>query len=413
MIYVISIEGKPLMPCSEKKARVLLKCNKAKIFQREPFTIQLLFECENKTQEINLGIDTGSRIIGISATTKTKELFSAEYELRKDISDLLRTRRDCRRTRRNRLRYRKPRFLNRVKSKHKGWLAPSIENKIDNHIKIIQKVHKILPITKIVLELANFDIQKLNNPNINKWDYQKGERLGFENVKAYVLARDNYECQYCKGKSKDNRLEVHHIIQRKDGGSNNQDNLIVLCKTHHDLLHEGKIELNVKGIKKKYKDVTFMNIMKSTLYSRLTKLYFSIEITYGYITKQTRYDDNLPKEHRIDALCISGNPTAKQLPYWYFMKQVRKQNRQIHKNNILKEGIKRLNQAQYKVFNFRLFDKVKFEGKEYFIFGRRNEGYFDIRDLQGNKVNKGNISYKKLKLIQERKSILIERRNCL
>ena len=92
------------------------------------------------------------------------------------------------------------------------------------------------------------------------------------------------------------------------------------------------------------------------------------------------------------------------------MKQVRKQNRQIHKNNILKGGIKKLNQAKYKVFNFRLFDKVKFEGKEYFIFGRRNNGYFDIRDLQGNKVNKGSISYKKLKLIQERKSILIERR---
>ena len=85
MIYVISIEGKPLMPCSEKKARVLLKSNKAKIFQREPFTIQLLFECENQIQKVNLGVDTGSKIIGISATTKTKELFSAEVELRNDI----------------------------------------------------------------------------------------------------------------------------------------------------------------------------------------------------------------------------------------------------------------------------------------------------------------------------------------
>ena len=286
MIYVINIKGKPLMPCSEKKARVLLKSNKAKIYQREPFTIQLLFECENKTQEINLGIDCGSVTIGISATTKEKELYSAEYELRKDISDLLSDRRMYRRMRRNRLRYRKPRFLNRVKSKHKGWLAPSVENKIDNHIKIIQKIHKILPISKIILEIANFDIQKLNNPDINKWDYQKGDRFGFENIKSYVLHRDNYTCQHCKGKSKDNRLEVHHIIYRSNGGSDNQENLTTLCKSCHDKVHNNEIELNLKGIKKKYKDATFMNIMKNSLYQRLSQIYSNVNVTYGYITKQ-------------------------------------------------------------------------------------------------------------------------------
>ena len=408
MIYVINIKGKPLMPCSEKKARVLLKSNKAKIYQREPFTIQLLFECENKTQEINLGIDCGSVTIGISATTKEKELYSAEYELRKDISDLLSDRRMYRRMRRNRLRYRKPRFLNRVKSKHKGWLAPSVENKIDNHIKIIQKIHKILPISKIILEIANFDIQKLNNPDINKWDYQKGDRFGFENIKSYVLHRDNYTCQHCKGKSKDNRLEVHHIIYRSNGGSDNQENLTTLCKSCHDKVHNNEIELNLKGIKKKYKDATFMNIMKNSLYQRLSQIYSNVNVTYGYITKQLRYEHNLPKEHRVDARCISGNPTSKPLPYWYFMKQVRKRNRQIHKANILKGGVKKLNQAKYNVLGFRLFDKVKYEGKEYFIFGRRNSGFFDIRDLQGNKVNKGSISCKNLKLVLPRKNILME-----
>ena len=408
MIYVINIKGKPLMPCSEKKARVLLKSNKAKIYQREPFTIQLLFECENKTQEINLGIDCGSVTIGISATTKEKELYSAEYELRKDISDLLSDRRMYRRMRRNRLRYRKPRFLNRVKSKHKGWLAPSVENKIDNHIKIIRKIHKILPISKIILEIANFDIQKLNNPDINKWDYQKGDRFGFENIKSYVLHRDNYTCQHCKGKSKDNRLEVHHIIYRSNGGSDNQENLTTLCKSCHDKVHNNEIELNLKGIKKKYKDATFMNIMKNSLYQRLSQIYSNVNVTYGYITKQLRYEHNLPKEHRVDARCISGNPTSKPLPYWYFMKQVRKRNRQIHKANILKGGVKKLNQAKYNVLGFRLFDKVKYEGKEYFIFGRRNSGFFDIRDLQGNKVNKGSISCKNLKLVLPRKNILME-----
>ncbi|NLZ81390.1 MAG: HNH endonuclease, partial [Clostridiales bacterium] len=156
MVYVINMQGEPLMPCKEAKARKLLKNNLATVFKREPFTIKLLFECENKVQDITLGIDAGSKFIGISATTSSTELFSAELELRNDIVDLLSTRRQNRRTRRSRLRYRKPRFLNRVKSKNKGWLAPSIENKIQTHISIVTKVHQILPISKIVVETASF-----------------------------------------------------------------------------------------------------------------------------------------------------------------------------------------------------------------------------------------------------------------
>lgn len=175
-------------------------------------------------------------------------------------------------------------------------------------------------------------------------------------------------------------------------------------------MHNNEIELNLKGIKKKYKDATFMNIMKNTLLLRLSTLYSNIEVTYGYITKQKRYEFNLPKEHRIDALCISGNLEVKQSKNYYYMKKVRCQNRQIHKANILKGGVKKLNQAKYNVLGFRLFDKVRYEGREYFIFARRSKGYFDIRDLSGNKVNKGSISYKKISLIQERKSLLIERR---
>lgn len=129
MVYVISIEGKPLMPCKEAKARKLLKQHKAKVYKREPFTIQLLFECENQTQDIVLGVDAGSKHIGLSATTDKKELYAADVELRNDIIDLLSTRRENRRTRRNRLRYRAPRFNNRTHSKNKGWLAPSVEQK--------------------------------------------------------------------------------------------------------------------------------------------------------------------------------------------------------------------------------------------------------------------------------------------
>ena len=409
MVYVLNIEGKPLMPCKEAKARKLLKENKAKIYKKEPFTIQLLFICENQTQDITLGVDTGSRHIGLSATTKEKELYAADVELRNDIVDLLSTRRQNRRARRNRLRYRKPRFNNRVHSKKNGWLAPSVEQKIQTHFKVVEDIHKLLPITKIVVETASFDIQKIKNPEIHNEEYQQGEELGFCNVREYVLFRDNHTCQCCKGKSKDKILNVHHIESRKTGG-NAPNNLITLCETCHKGYHNGTVELP-KTIKRgmSFKDAAFMGIMRWSFYNRLKEIYPNVVMTYGYITKDTRIKNNLPKDHYIDARCISGNPNAEPLGYYFYQKKVRCHNRQIHKSNILKGGKKKLNQASYLVKGFRLFDKVEFEGQICFIFARRSSGYFDIRKLNGEVIHRS-ASWKKLKLLETRKSLLMERR---
>ena len=409
MVYVLNIEGKPLMPCKEAKARKLLKENKAKIYKKEPFTIQLLFICENQTQDITLGVDAGSKHIGLSATTKEKELYAADVELRNDIVDLLSTRRQNRRTRRNRLRYRKPRFNNRVHSKKNGWLAPSVEQKIQTHFKVVEDIHKLLPITKIVVETASFDIQKIKNPEIHNEEYQQGEQLGFWNVREYVLFRDNHTCQCCKGKSKDKILNVHHIESRKTGG-NAPNNLITLCETCHKGYHNGTVELP-KTIKRgmSFKDAAFMGIMRWSFYNRLKEIYPNVFMTYGYITKDTRIKNNLPKDHYIDARCISGNPNAEPLGYYFYQKKVRCHNRQIHKANILKGGKKKLNQASYLVKGFRLFDKVEFEGQVCFIFGRRSNGYFDIRKLNGEVISRS-ASWKKLKLLETRKSLLMERR---
>ena len=135
MVYVLNKDGQPLMPTqNHAKVRVLLKQNKAKVVKRCPFTIQLMYESTNHTQEITLGVDAGSKVVGLSASIKAIELYAAEVILRNDISDLLIAKRQNRRSRRNRkTRYRKKRFLNRVHSKHKGWLAPSIEHKIQTH----------------------------------------------------------------------------------------------------------------------------------------------------------------------------------------------------------------------------------------------------------------------------------------
>ena len=408
MVYVINVHGNPLMPCKEAKARKLLKTNKAKIVKREPFTIQLLFECENQVQNITLGVDTGSKHIGLSATTNKKELYAADVELRNDIVNLLSSRREARGFRRNRkTRYRKMRFNNRVHSKNKGWLAPSIEQKIKSHLKVIEEICKILPISKIIVETASFDIQKIKNQDISNEEYQQGEQLGFWNVREYVLWRDNHTCQCCKGNSKDKILNVHHIESRKTGGDA-PNNLITLCETCHNNYHQGKVKFNPKR-EQSFRDAAFMGIMRWAFYDKLKEMYPNVSMTYGYITKNTRIQNNLPKEHYIDARCISGNPLAEPLGYYFYQKKVRCHNRQIHKFNVSKGGKRKRNQAEYLVKGFRLFDKVKYNGQECFIFGRRTRGYFDIRKLDGTKINNC-VNYKNLKFLETKRYFLTERK---
>lgn len=409
MVYVINKQGQALMPTERfGKVRRLLKNSLAHVVCRIPFTIQLDYDTTDYTQPVSLGVDAGSKHIGISATTSEKELYAADVELRNDIVDKLSTRREQRRTRRSRLRYRKARFNNRVSSKRKGWLAPSVENKIQTHLTVVEKIHKFLPITNIVVETASFDIQKINNPIISGSEYQQGEQLDFFNVREYVLFRDNHICQHCKGKSKDKVLNVHHIESRKAGGDS-PNNLITLCETCHKAYHRGEFELNVKR-GKSFRDAAFMGIMRWSFYNRLKNIYPNVSMTFGYITKNTLITNNLPKDHYVDARCISGNPTAKPLGYYFYQKKVRCQNRQIHKANFLKGGRKKLNQAPFLVKGFRLFDLVEYQKDLYYIFGRRDSGFFDIRKLDGTKVNKGSINCKYLRLIATRKSILTEKR---
>ena len=410
MVYVISKQGTPLMPTERfGKVRRILKNSLAHVVRRIPFTIQLDYDTTDFTQPITLGIDAGSKHIGVSATTTEKELYAADVELRNDIVDKLSTRREQRRTRRNRLRHRKPRFDNRVSSKNKGWLASSIENNIHTHMSVVKNVCKILPVSNIVVETASFDMQKIKHPDIQGEEYQQGEQFGFWNVREYVLWRDGHVCQHCHGKSKDPVLNVHHLESQKTGGDA-PSNLITLCETCHKAYHRGKFELKIKR-GKPLRDAAFMGIMRWTFYKRLKKEHPNLSMTFGYITKNARIANNLPKEHYVDARCISGHPQAKPMGYYFYQKKVRCQNRQIHKANFLKGGRKRLNQAPFLVRGFRLFDLVSYEENPYYVFGRRLSGYFDIRKLDGTKVNNGSISYKKLKLINTQKTLLTERRN--
>lgn len=175
MVYVLANDGQPLMP-TERHGKVcrMLKSGIAKVVKKCPFTIQLQYESERNVQPVALGIDAGSKHVGVSATTKAKVLYESDVELRDDIVKLLATRRQLRRRRRSRkTRYRPARFDNRRRKE--GWLAPSIRQKIESHLTVVANVCKILPVSQIIVETASFDIQKIKNPDIQGIEYQQGE----------------------------------------------------------------------------------------------------------------------------------------------------------------------------------------------------------------------------------------------
>ena len=410
-VFVLNMRGQPLMPCSPPKARKLLRAGKAVPVRRTPFVIQLTVPTGETKQPITLGVDAGYKHVGLSATTAKEELLASEVELRQDVTGLLSNRLALRRARRNRkTRCRAPRFDNRVRSKHKGWLAPSVENRIQAHISRIEAVCRVLPITKIVIETASFDIQKIKNPEVEGTDYQQGEQLGFWNVREYVLFRDGHVCQACKGRSKDLILNVHHIDSRKTGGDA-PGNLITLCEACHKAYHAGKLKQFSPRRGASFRAETFMGIMRWTVLNRLRERHPELPVTntYGYLTKHKRIVAGLPKTHCADAFCIAGVLDAKRRGEYLFQKQTRRHNRQIHKLTILKGGMHKRHQAPYLVHGFRLFDKVLCKGEVGFIFGRRSSGAFDVRRLDGTKISAG-ISYKKLSLLEKRKMFLTELR---
>ena len=410
-VFVLNMRGQPLMPCSPPKARKLLRAGKAVPVRRTPFVIQLTVPTGETKQPITLGVDAGYKHVGLSATTAKEELLASEVELRQDVTDLLSNRLALRRARRNRkTRCRAPRFDNRVRSKHKGWLAPSVENRIQAHISRIEAVCRVLPITKIVIETASFDIQKIKNPEVEGTDYQQGEQLGFWNVREYVLFRDGHVCQACKGRSKDLILNVHHIESRKTGGDA-PGNLITLCEACHKAYHAGKLKQFSPRRGASFRAETFMGIMRWTVLNRLRERHPELPVTntYGYLTKHKRIVAGLPKTHCADAFCIAGVLDAKRRGEYLFQKQTRRHNRQIHKLTILKGGVRKRHQAPYLVHGFRLFDKVQCKGEVGFVFGRRSSGAFDVRRLHGTKISAG-ISYKKLSLLEKRKMFLTELR---
>ena len=409
MIYVRNKEGKALMP-SERGGRIgyLLRHGKAHVVSRVPFVVQLDYESTTYTQEVSLGIDAGSKHIGVSASSENRELLAAQVELRSDVVNLLSTRMELRRARRNRkTRYRKVRFDNRKKKD--GWLAPSIEQKVDSHLKVMRLVHKFLPITKTTIEVAQFDAQKIKNTEINGKEYQQGEQMGFWNVREYVLARDGHRCVHCNGKRKDPILNVHHLESRKTGG-NSPSNLVTLCETCHKAYHRGEFELKIKR-GNTLRDAAVMNIMRWSVYERAKEEFENVHLTYGYVTKHTRIENGIAKTHAADAFCIAKNVHARRSKSFFMCRCVPRHTRALHVATPKKGGIRRSTIASHKIgkSRFQRFDMVRWKGKECFIFGSTN-GRPVLRNVDGKLVTEQpSVNIKTIKFLERiRNNILVE-----
>ena len=279
-----------------------------------------------------------------------------------------------------------------------------MRGKIYSHLKEIRFVESILPITKTILETASFDTHALKNPEVlkNKWMYQKGINYGFANTKAHVLARDGYLCQNCKGKSKDKRLDVHHIIFSNNGGSDEEKNLLTLCRECHYKLHHWCIVLKHTGKRKsRLKYATQMNSIRI----QLLKLLPESEETFGFITKEHRQLLKLEKEHHMDAVAIASQGIKVQFKVnsVLFKKCIPKgdyqQTRGIRSEQKRPTG---------KICGFRRFDKVKYLGCFYFVRARMSTGYSILIDINGKKVDfKPMPKFSKMQRVSARKSWVI------
>ena len=401
----MNMRGDPLMPCTQKKARILLKEGKAVIYKYDPFTIQLTYATGETKQDCHIGIDTGSKHIGMAITSENKVLFKGEIELRQDVKSNIDTKHIYRRSRRNRkTRYRQPRFLNRKRSDK--WLPPSLQNRVDHTFHWIDTFCSLVSDPILHIEVGKFDTAKMINPEINGVDYQHGQTYGFFEERYFVFARDNYTCQCC-GKSKDKILQTHHIIYRSNGGTDRVDNLITVCTDCHTSKNHQKGGILYKWQEqhkkvKQYKEPPFMNAIRKRIFAR----YPNAHTTYGSETTPHRKELGLEKTHYNDAITISGITNIKEDPKeWLLIKQFRKKKRSLHEATARK-GRKEPNCFQKRnskntpfYRGFYMNDKVKVfgHGQIGYITGFTSGGAY-VKNVDGEYITIPNKSYKQVSI---------------
>lgn len=310
-VFVLSDNGNPLMPTHAAKARILLKDKRAKVISCNPFTIQLNYHTTEYTQELTAKLDTGFKRGGVALQSNGKITFQGEIIHRRYINQstkgqVMVVRRQRRRARRNRLRYRAPRFDNRRRME--GWLPPTVKAKADVQINVLKVLVKYAPVTRAIIEAGSFDTHKMQNPDIKPEDYRSGRQKGFKSVKEYVKRRDK-RCIHCGAKIK----EVHHIKRKVDGGADNPDNQVSLCKECHRLVTLGELKLNVSS-GRELKGAAFINAAKDYIVSEVKKFVPQVITQEGWRTREDRERLNLCKSHVNDAVAMGTSGQDIHIP---------------------------------------------------------------------------------------------------
>ncbi|PFG54907.1 HNH endonuclease [Marinobacter sp. LV10R520-4] len=320
-VFVLDKRKHPLMPCTERRARLLLSRRRAVVVRAYPFTIRLKNRTGDVTQPLRIKIDPGSKATGIAVVRENgqKQHVLALMELvhrGRQISKSLDQRRAFRRRRRNQLRYRAPRFLNRTKPK--GWLAPSLQHRVDTTRSLVNRLRSLVPVVSISQELVRFDRQKMENPEVSGVEYQQGTLLGYE-IREYLLEKWGRECAYCA--DTDTPLQIEHIDPKANGGSNRISNLTLACrpcnqeKDRKSLVsffatskrlknHQAKLDRILKQCKKPLRDASAVNSTRWALHQTLKQTGLPVEVGTGGRTKFNRRRLNIPKTHALDAACV-------------------------------------------------------------------------------------------------------------
>ena len=375
------------MPTTPRRARVWLKEKRARVIRREPFTIRLCFGTAQYVQQVKVGVDTGSKAVGIAATTNGEVVFQAEVQLRDDIAEKLIQRRQYRRNRRSRkTRYRPARWANRRRLP--GWLPPSIRSKCDATVKAVRFVASLLPVSQVTIELAGFDTQKMRDPEISGIAYQQGELFGYQ-LREYLLEKWQRKCAYCG--TQGIPLQLEHIVPKSRGGSDQASNLTLACEPcnrrkgtqtadefgHPEVQAQARVSL---------KDAAHVSSLKTAVVQHLRALFGNeqVHITFGYETKYKRIRVlDLPKSHTNDAVAIACEmgEAVKPLETVYQIRCLPRGQYQRFNG----PGSSHKCWAPRTVQGFKLYELVQAKGQVGYIAGRREKGAFVIKDVTSGK----------------------------
>lgn len=333
-VLVLDRRKKPLMPCSEKRARLLLERGRARVHRMVPFTIRLVdrLQKDSVLQPMRLKLDPGSKTTGIALVRENESVDENTGEVSRQaivllllelqhrghaIRDALTQRRAFRRRRRGNLRYRPVRFDNRTRPT--GWLAPSLQHRVDTAMAWVERLRRWAPVTKLSQELVRFDTQALQNPEIAGVEYQHGTLFGYE-VREYLLEKWGRKCAYCDADNEP--LTIDHIYPRSKGGSNRVSNLTLAClpcnqrKGNRDvaefLAHDPKRLARIEAQRKApLRDAAAVNSTRWALWWDLVSTGLDVEVGTGGRTRWNRSRLQIPKAHCLDAACV-GHVDAAQ-----------------------------------------------------------------------------------------------------